>query len=343
MSGFPPVRGIGYDAGVLYEGDQPSRPHWRVEDARRDLRVIRDELHCNAVMIMATDNERLAEAGAAALDLGLFTWLQPRVFDADPPEALANLATAARLAEELRGQYGEVGLNIGCEMSLSVNGFFPGGSFIRRGALLTWFFWLKPLADLRLNRFLRGAAAVAREQFAGPLSYGSGSWESIDWRPFDYIGLDYYLEAGNRWRFESDVRRHVRSGKPVLITEFGCCGYQGAAERGAAGFGVIDYGSEPPTVPAKLVRSERVQADYLNESLDIFAAAGVHGTFVFGFSEPSLPYSPDPPHDLDRASFGIVKVLPRRTESADEPERWERKEAFDALAGRYRAAAEDQS
>jgi hypothetical protein len=216
-----------------------------------------------------------------------------------------------------------------------VNGFYPGRSFIRRGSLLPWFSWLKPVADRRLDRFLDRAVTIARTRFAGPLSYGSGSWESVDWRRFDYVGLDYYLEAANRWRFADDVRRHVRRGKPVLITEFGCCTYRGAAERGAGGFWVIDYRTDPPTMPAKLIRDERVQADYLEESLDLFTEAGVHGTFVFGFHEPSLPTSADPVHDLDQGSFGIVKVLP--PDGAGE--RWERKEAFAALARRYAAAA----
>ncbi|MFC7624322.1 hypothetical protein [Microlunatus sp. GCM10028923] len=331
---LPPVRGIGYDAGVLYEGTMPSRPGWRVEDMRRDLRVIAGELGCNAVMIMASDLDRLVETGRAAREVGLSVWLQPRLFDADPVDVLAFLGEAAQRAEELRRSHGEVGLNVGCELSLSMNGLVPGRSFVRRGTLLPWLFWLKPVLDLRLNRFLRRAAALARERFGGPLSYGSGDWESVDWAPFDFIGLDYYLDAGNRWRFESDVTRHTRSGKPVLITEFGCCGYTGAAARGAGGFLVINTRTDPPTVPADLVRDEQEQADYLNESLDLFARAGVHGTFVFGFSEPSLPCSDDPVHDLDRASFGIVRVLPRDDEK--EPESWLPKLAFGALARRYR-------
>lgn len=336
----PPIRGIGYDVGVIYERDQPSRPVWRADDVRRDLRVIAEELGCNAVLIMGSDNDRLADAGAAARELGLFAWLQPRLFDADPAEVLVHLDRAAELAEDLRRRYGDVGLNVGCELSLSANGFVPGRTFIRRGSLLPWFSWLKPLYDHRLNRFLDRAVTIARARFDGPLTYGSGSWESVDWRRFDYIGLDYYLDASNRWRFADDLRRHVRTGKPVLITEFGCCTYEGAAERGAGGFTVINYRTDPPTMPAHLVRSERVQADYLDESLDLFAAAGVHGTFVFGFSEPSLPTSADPARDLDLGSFGIVKVLPR---TAGEPERWQRKEAFATLARRYRAGSSECS
>jgi len=37
-------RGINYDAGVIYEGSYNSRPVWRLDDVRRDLKVIRDEL-----------------------------------------------------------------------------------------------------------------------------------------------------------------------------------------------------------------------------------------------------------------------------------------------------------
>jgi hypothetical protein len=64
-------------------------------------------------------------------------------------------------------------------------------------------------------------------------------------------------------------------------------------------------------------------------SSDLDADAGVHGCFVFTFAMPDFPHRADPRHDLDMAGFGVVKALP------DEPPRWEPKQAFDAVAGRY--------
>ncbi|MBL5972859.1 MAG: hypothetical protein D3X82_03530 [Candidatus Leucobacter sulfamidivorax] len=54
-----PVRGIGYDAGVLYEKGFESNPFFTEQHARRDFRAIREELGCDAVLIMASDPDRL--------------------------------------------------------------------------------------------------------------------------------------------------------------------------------------------------------------------------------------------------------------------------------------------
>lgn len=337
------VRGIHYDAGVLYEGTFHSRPVWRPDDVRRDLTVIRDELSCNAVSIMATDNRRLAEAGEIAAELGLFVWLQPRLFDVSGDEVESNLRHAAVVAEELRRRHDGVGLNIGCELTLSSRGMLPGGSFVRRGQLLIWFFWLKPLYDRRLNRLLGRLAAVGRRHFHGPLTYGAGDWETVDWEPFDYVGLDTYRDGGNRWRYAGDLRRHVRRGKPVLVVEFGCCTYEGAAARGASGFEALDWRTDPPTVPSRVVRNEQVQADYITESLDVFASTGVHGAFIWGFSEPMLTHSSDPAADLDIASFGIVKVTRPAGGDPPTPERWSRKAAFHVVAEQYGELAQQET
>ncbi|WP_159072401.1 hypothetical protein [Streptomyces sp. CMB-StM0423] len=47
-----------------------------------------------------------------------------------------------------------------------------------------------------------------------------------------------------------------------------------------------------------------------------------------------FPHTPDDPrHDLDTAGFGVVRF------PEGETERWERKEAYDAVAGRYATPA----
>ena len=43
-----PVRGTGYDAGVLYEKDFESNPFFTEQRARRDFRAICEELGCDA-------------------------------------------------------------------------------------------------------------------------------------------------------------------------------------------------------------------------------------------------------------------------------------------------------
>ncbi|MEZ5085649.1 MAG: hypothetical protein R2722_05180 [Tessaracoccus sp.] len=127
-----PVRGVGYDAGVVYDRDFTSRPVWDADETRRDMRAIGRRLGCNAVLVMATDIDRLMDTSRIAREEGLAVWVQPRLFDASRSQVTEYLATVAEHAEALRREYGEVSLNIGCELSLSVRGFTPGRTFIAR-------------------------------------------------------------------------------------------------------------------------------------------------------------------------------------------------------------------
>jgi hypothetical protein len=77
------------------------------------------------------------------------------------------------------------------------------------------------------------------------------------------------------------------------------------------------------------VRSERVQAAYLCDLIDLWNRNGVHGCFVYTFALRDYPHLEDPRRDLDMASFGVVKVNP------DDVTQWEPKEAFHDIARLY--------
>ncbi|GAB3213265.1 hypothetical protein ACQEU5_24520 [Marinactinospora thermotolerans] len=328
-------RGIGYDAGVAYTRDFCSRPHWRPEDVRRDLTAIRHELNCNAVTIMSSDPRRLFDAGRMALDLGLFAWLQPRRFDSPRRHLEAGVREAARAAHRLDPRGRSAGVNLGCELTLSARGLLPGGSFAGRSRLLPYLLWSRPLYTRRLDRLLSRLAAIAREEFAGPLTYGAGDWETVDWASLDVIGLDTYREEHNRDVYGDHIAQRTGHGRPVLVTEFGCCAYRGADLRGAAGFDVLDDRGCPPVIRGDLVRDEEAQAQYLIDCLHTFERAGVDGAFVFVFSEPMLRHLPDDPrHDADLAGFGIVAVT-SDARDPDQAETWRPKAAYHALARHY--------
>ena len=36
--------------------------------------------------------------------------------------------------------------------------------------------------------------------------------------------------------FRSELRKHLQHGKPLAVTEFGCCAYTGAGDRGGMGW-----------------------------------------------------------------------------------------------------------
>ncbi|WP_127145244.1 hypothetical protein [Pelagibacterium montanilacus] len=326
------ARGIGYDAGVIYDGDFDSRPVWDAGDVRADLRAIRHRLGCDTVLVMATDIDRLLDTARIAREEGLAVWIQPRLFDATRSQVSAHLAQLADRAEALRLLHGEVSLNLGCELSLSAEGFTPGRTFSSRGALLPIFSMFLPLVNLRLRAFLKELVGVARQRFAGPVSYGAGSWERPDWTIFDVVGLDAYRDAANASWFATSLRRtverHHRAGRPVYVFEFGTCAYIGAAENASQASDVIEEADDGGMqVPTTLVRDEQVQADYLDELFDVFAKASVDGTFVWGFSEPRLTRSDEPGKDLDIASYGIVAPMPEGT--------WQPKRGFYTVARRH--------
>jgi hypothetical protein len=74
------LKGINYDVGTLF-GASLSRVSWHLADVRRDLSVIRDELHCPTVNLFGTDVPRLTQAARIAREDGLGVWLQPRLID----------------------------------------------------------------------------------------------------------------------------------------------------------------------------------------------------------------------------------------------------------------------
>lgn len=100
-------KGVCYDVGTVFSGF-PRRVHTRpVLDAqtiRRELQIIRDGLHCNAVRITGRDVTRLATAAEAALDLGLEVWLSPALHEKSPDQTAEYYLTVAAAAEKLRAR-----------------------------------------------------------------------------------------------------------------------------------------------------------------------------------------------------------------------------------------------
>src|SRR5690606_36635113 len=102
-----------------------------------------------------------------------------------------------------------------------------------------------------LNEFLQQVVEVSRAEFGGDITYGSGFWEQVDWSLFDIIGLNHYRTPMNLEgdAFASSLRPYVESGMPVVITEFGLCTFEGAAEMGGGGFAIVDWSTDPHTIP----------------------------------------------------------------------------------------------
>lgn len=352
-------------AGISYAVDDADHEiAWDADGVRRDLLAIRDRLHCTAVLLFGCSVERLEEAGEIALGLGLDVWLQPRLQNRCRRETVAHLVQGAAAAERLRAAHsgveravaaerqgvagsgrpversdadrpGRVTLVLGCEHSLFARGLIPGPHVLVRLRLLRFAERRRLRARIarRLDRLLADAVTAVRPVFGGPVTYGAGYWEPVDWSRFDVAGVNLYRFAANADGYEERLRALVRdAGRPVAITEFGCCPHRGADRSGPAGFMAVDWLRSRPQVRDGVVRDEGVQAAYLAELIDLYAAEDVHAAFAFTFAMPSFAHRPDDPrHDLDTAGFGVVKVTP------DDPHAWEPKQAFAAVAERYGA------
>ena len=329
------VRGINYDVGTEYRRGESSRALWSTSDVVRDLRVIRDELSCTHVNLYGTGLGRLHEGARLAIGEGLGVSLQLRSIDGSREDMLGCVRDAAGAAAQLNG--GEVTLNVGCESTLFTRGFIPGRTFRSRIRNLLLMLPLLSFVNARLNRHLAEAVRVARGHFAGPLTYSAGAWETVDWTPFDLVGVNLYRDRWNERTYTTDLRALTRHGKPVVITEFGCAAFEGAERKGGGGWLIVDFDRSPPVVKPGYRRNETVQANLLGELLDVFVEAGIHGAYVFDFMQPAFPHVADPQADLDMAAYGLVKVQP--VAPGDTSIVWARKAGFDAIATRYRTLA----
>ncbi|MER7000462.1 hypothetical protein [Streptomyces sp. NPDC000410] len=337
------ARGISYDTGFVHNG-AIGHGRFDAEVVRRELRVIRDDLHCNAVRVMGGDPERIELAAGYAADLGLEVWFSPYPLELTTDEMLSLFADCAERAERLRRRGADVVFVTGAELSLMNKGFLPGDGLDERVAFLSEPQRVREHIDevgARVNDFLGKAVALVRERFGGKVTYAAVPLERVDWAPFDIMSMDLYRSAEIAGQFADGVRHLVAQGKPVAITEFGAAGYRGAGDRGARGLEVVEHDKDTRT-PLRLdgayARDEAGQARYLRELLEAFDAGGVDSTFVFTFALHDYPHRPDgdPRDDLDLASYGVVKVLEDRLGTTYPDMPWEPKAAFTAVADFHR-------
>jgi hypothetical protein len=338
------ARGMTYDTGFVVDG-RISREDFNPAVVRRELEIIRDDLHCNAVQIIGGDPDRLEAAASAAADLGLEVWFSPYPLELDPQQILSLLSDCAERAERLRQRGAEVVLVTGVELSVMSRGFLPGTSPEERVAELLG----RPerraeaISELgvRINAFLRDAVATVRERFGGKLTYSSIQFEQVDWTPFDFATYELIRSAEVADRFRDGVRILAQGPKPLALTGFGTAAYEGAGSRGGRVLEVIEHDPEtkaPVRLNGIYERDEAGQAAYLSELLEIFDTEGADSAFVFLFALHGYPHRPDgdPRDDLDRASLGIVKLLEGRRGQTYPDMQWEPKQAFAAVAERYR-------
>lgn len=340
------TKGINFDTGFLNKGSSTREP-FDPDVVRREMQIIRDDLHCTAVRITGGDPDRLEIAARHAADAGLEVWFCPFTNGLTQDELLALLADCAERAERIRQSGAQVVMCAGSEVSLMTAGFFPGDTLEERMALLSDPVRIRaavPQVRAQMKVFLQQAVELVRARFGGPVSYASLPFEAVDWSLFDIIATDAgYRNATTSPTYPACMRAYVERGraigKPVAITEFGCAPYRGAGDA-AGSFDPIVWDDDAHAIGLKgdFVRDEEEQATHLREVLDVYESEGIDAAFVYTFARYDLPHRSAPAVDLDLASAGVVKVLDdpaavRERRYPDMP--WEPKAAFDTIAKAY--------
>ena len=318
-------KGVCYDVGRVLEGAL-QRPLFDAPIIRREIKIIKDDLNCNAIRIQGLDIDRLTAAAEDALKQGLEVWFSPEMFEKGQQETLDYLAKAAFAAESLRRRWPKLIFSLGSELTLFMQGIVEGSTLLER--MNNPSFWATIKAgkhNKALNEFLAKAVSAVRRAFHGQVTYFSVPFESVDWNLIDFVGLDLYRDARIKDAFGGMVRPYLAFGKPVMIGEFGCCAFQGAEKLGGMGWAVMfgmmkqyipnlklpaainEFIKIPNQVDGHYVRDEALQAREISEQLTILDTAGVDGAFVFTFVSPTSLYNEDPKYDGDLPSYSLVK------------------------------------
>lgn len=324
-------RGVCYEVG---EGETPGTT-WSTARMRHDMRAIKNDLHAGSVLIGGDGIDRLTSTATEAVERGLHVWLQPTLGDRPEADILEHVAEAGRHAERLRRQGARIHLSVGCEFVLFVPGIVPGDNAVERIENLLSGNVDPELMARRLHAFTARAAAVGRSVFRGRLTYAAAQDEQVDWNLFDIVGIDYYSSHPRRAGHVREITQYLRWGKPLAMLEFGSCTFLGAPEQGGMGWNTVDHSKDPPEIRGDLVRSERTQAAYLTDVLDVFESMSLYAAMAYTFVTPDAPHRPEPRYDLDMASYSIVKAIRDRPDDPASGWRWEPKESFHALARQY--------
>lgn len=328
-------RGVCYDVGRVMM-NKNCRPEFDSQIIKQELEIIKEDLHCNVVKICGQDIKRLKIASELALKIGLDVWVSPEIWDKNPEDTMVYTVEAAVEAEKLRLKYdGEVVFVMGTELSLFMNGILNGKNFLERLENPDFMEKIsKGMHNRDLNNFLEKENDVVRDVFKGKVTYASAPFEAVDWNIFDIVCVDLYRDLKIKEEYSKILKSYTKHGKPVVIGEFGCCTYEGAENAGGWGWNIIDELNNEE-LNGDYVRNESIQAYELTEQLNILENSGVDGGFVYTFTQPTFKHHPDPKHDLDMASYSLVKTLSKGRGQTYRDMIWEPKESFYSVSEFY--------
>ncbi|WP_238882271.1 abortive infection protein [Clostridium sp. YIM B02551] len=336
------IKGINYDVGTYTNGkDNSSRDKFDSNIVKREMEIIKNDLHCNAVRISGYDLYRLTTAAKYAIENDLQVWFSPAIIDENEEETLEYYVKCAEEAEKLRKSQENIIFVAGCELTFFMNGLVLGETAFERIGT-----FMKPMKLLKstlskgsfnknLNSYLSKATNIIKSKFNGKITYASGPWEDVDWDLFDMVCIDYYMDKNNKNIYRKGLKKYYKHKKPVIITEFGCCTYEGAEDKGGYGWAIVDKSKTPLEISGDYKRDESIQAKYIKESLDIFCEEDVEGAFVFTFISGNYPHKEEPLYDLDMAAYGIVKSYEDKLGNTYKDMPWDPKASFNMISEYY--------
>jgi hypothetical protein len=301
------LRGICYDVGTRYARSLKSmlpgcqKPPRTPIEMDRDFKVIREELSCNAIRIFGDSRESLLSSTDLALRRGFSVLVSPRFINFTIRQAAVGTARLAKDLDELRKKWGpgRIILLVANEVSLDLKGVVPGaGVEDRREHRIT--------SKFQLNKSLKEIAIAARSNFDGLISYGASPSDAVNWRMFDVICMNLYLNERNRNSYTDIIGEIADSDKPVLITEFGFVTNDKALALGELGYRAVDWRTK--RVEKDVRRDEKAQAELMAENFFALGKTNIKGSFVYSFAEWNKTHRSRLSADLDAASFGVMKV-----------------------------------
>ena len=357
----PKYRGVVYDVGLNFSGDATKIKPFDPALAEHDIRVIANDLHANAVRIEGEDIGRLVAATRAAHAVGLSVFFNPWKMNVSSEEVVPYMAEAAAAAEKLRMDGVDIVFVAGCEYTLFNRGVYPGDSIRERiDHLIAGQAKAQaspsdarsepsdpfPKETAQLNKILKSIVDVIRPSFRGPVSYAAGMWERVDWSIFDIVGLDHYRAGETDEAYIAALAPYQRLGKPVVVMEVGSCAYVGAAKVGAGGFLILEGRNPDGTGKWKdgvvPTRSEKEQADYVEQQVTTLSNAGMTGVFVYVFAQEEMTAG-EGAMDFDMAGFSLVKTFPEDDPRSKQMPPWAPKQSFYRLSSLFRRHSQNLS
>ena len=246
---------------------------------RNELRIIKEDLGCNAVRLISDSNSKLIEAAEIALKFNLEPWVSNRLFGLNTKGAKKVLRDLAISCEILRKRYStQIIIIVANEPSLDTRFVWRIGPPSTGSKLEHFFSTHRQNEKLDLSSFISELAIEVKKYFNGPITLASGPWEKIDWKYFDYIGVNLYINKHNKDIYENLIDEYKGYKKPLVITEFGCCTFKGAADYGGNGW---NYASKN-----NVVYDKTEQANTIEKCINIFKNKDVEGSFLLGYVEP---------------------------------------------------------